>query len=377
MEHTASEPAVDEPQAPFNTCAAIVETRLKHAYTAWTTFAGTREPPLLFYGGMDKVAQMSPEVFGEASNWFILGDIHGDYYALRNAVEHIKRLCPDFRLVFLGDLVDRGPHPMECLWYLLALAHEYPQRVLWIAGNHDVGVSFDMARDRFHSTVSPSEFLDHLNQLDSWSPFRRKFGHEFIELVAGLPRAVLCPDGLLITHGGIPHTDLHTAVQECENVDDKRAWLNSPQALQDFTWTRISRYRRKIPNRNSTGCSYGFEDFDAFCEAVQDFFPAARLVTGHDHPEGGVDTHEEWQSRPALTLTGFGFADDYEHPAAFNERYREHLLVGRCRKDEIPEVIRIPVMREDLQAYFKAEVGPLFPSQDMPPLRHDQPKTLA
>ena len=347
-------------KTPFDTRAAIEETRLKHAYTAWTTFAGEKEPPLLFYGGADKVVQMSPAVFGDASNWFILGDIHGDYFALRNAVEHIKGLCPNFRLVFLGDLVDRGHHPMECLWYLLALAHEFPQRVLWIAGNHDTGVTFDIERNRFHSTVSPSEFLSHLNQLDSWSPFRRKFGQEFIELVAGLPRAMLCPDGLLITHGGFPLTDLLTSLQECSSLKEKHTWLNNLQALQDFTWTRITPYRRKIPNRNSLGCSYGYADFEAFCDAVQDFFPAARLVTGHDHPEGGFDTHEEWKNCPALTLTGFGFADDYSHPSAFNEGYRDHLLVARCRQDDIPEVIQVPVDRADLQAFFEAEISSIF-----------------
>lgn len=353
----------DDPAAPSKTLEMLQETRIRHSFTAWRTFVGDRVPPLMFYGAPEKVLRIPPEKWGRAEDWFLLGDIHGDFYALSNIVQSIHASCPDFKLVFLGDLVDRGPHPMECLWFLLSLAKKFPDRILWLAGNHDVGVLEDKERGCFRSSVSPSEFLEHLNTVDSWTPFRRKFGQEYIELVAGLPRAVLSPDGLLMTHGGFPHTDLQKSLPECQTDEDRRAWLNSPQALDDFTWTRITRYRAKIPNRVSKGCQYGFADFDAFCTASEGFFPATRLVTGHDHPEGGVDEHPEWKQRPALTLTGFAFHANYDDPRAYNERYQQALVVGRCRTDDIPEVIRIPVDRTDLSQYFSAEIEPRFPKR--------------
>lgn len=349
---------VPAPLGVPKTLDMLRETRIKDSDTAWSSFVGHQTPQLMFYGSKQKVVRISAEDWRTPENWFLLGDIHGDFYALSNAVRWIRETCPDFRLVFLGDLVDRGRHPMECLWFLVNLAKEFPQRILWLAGNHDDSVSKD--GDRFRSSVFPSEFLEHLNTVDSWTPFRRGFGLEYIDLVAGLPRAALSPDGLLMTHGGFPHTDLQKNLMECTSDEERQSWLNSPQAVKDFTWTRITRYRAKIPNRVSTGCSYGFADFDSFCKLSKDFFPAERLVTGHDHPDGGFDKHPEWVERKALTLTGFGFQGDSDDPRSFNERYQEYLVVGRCRANDIPEVVTIPVDREDLAQYFSEELAPKF-----------------
>ena len=345
----------------MDTLAVLNATRTDSSVKAWNSFVDQNKPPLLHYRSAEKVITISEQEWGTPENWFILGDIHGDFFALRNIIKSIIEMCPAFRLVFLGDLVDRGKHPMECLWYILALAKQFPDRILWLAGNHDVGIK-EQPDKSFSASVVPSEFVDDLNKIDSWTPFRREFGREYIELVKDLPRAVLFPDGLLMTHGGFPLVDRQNELSALTTQDEKRVWINSPMALQDFTWTRITRYPKRIPNRESTGCSYGFKDFEAFCAATKDFFPTSSLVTGHDHPAGGADVHPEWKNHPALTLKGYGFADDYEHPEAFSSRYQEHLVVGRCRQGDIPEVIRIPVDREDLSRFFQQEIAPLFAS---------------
>ena len=348
-----------------DTSSYLSSTRTDWSVLAWKTFVGQNRPPLLHYGSVEKVVRISVDEWGTPENWFILGDIHGDFYALRNAIKSIVETYPGFRLIFLGDLVDRGPHPMECLWLLLATAKAFPDRILWLAGNHDVGIQ-ERADKSFSASVLPSEFVDHLNEIDCWTPFRREFGREYIELVKDLPRAVLFPDGLLVTHGGFPLVDRQGDLAKLTTSQEKQAWLNSPEVLQDFTWTRITRYPKRIPNRESTGCSYGFKDFEAFCDATKDFFPVSRLVTGHDHPVGGADLHPEWKAHPALTLKGYGFADDYEHPEAFNSRYQDHLVVGRCRRDDLPEVIRVPVDREDLSSFFQQEIAPSFKASATP-----------
>ena len=307
-------------------------------------------PPFLYAGCEEKVIMVGEETWGCAENWFVIGDIHGDFYALYNCIEYIKDTCPDFSILFLGDLVDRGPHSLECLWYLLDTAVQFPGRVLWLAGNHDLGIHLDETQGRFISSVIPAEFVDQLNESsDGWFPARHWLGQRFIQLVSTLPRAVLFPDGLLATHGGFPHVDLH---EECRNepdVVDKIRWLNSKACLQDFTWSRICPYKKRFPNRTHLGLSYGFEDFDAFCNLVSDFFPARRLVTGHEHPREGFDEHKTWLGK-ALTLTGFAFKDGCEDIDAY-EQYQDYLVVGRCRQDEIPYVERIPINRMDLVAF--------------------------
>jgi hypothetical protein len=347
-----------------STLEKLNRTRTQFAAISWDSFVKQNKPPLIQYGKAEKVVRLSDQEWGIPENWFILGDIHGDFYALSNALKYITKTCPDFRLIFLGDLIDRGPHPMECLWLLLAYATRFPERILWIAGNHDVAVH-EKEDGSFWGSVQPSEFLDHLNAIDSWTPFRREFGREFIELVKDLPRAVLFPDGLLVTHGGFPLVDLHKDLQLIQDSAGTTGWLNSPQALQDFTWTRITRSPRKIPNRQSTGCSYGFNDFAAFCDVTKDFFPTSRLVTGHDHPAGGIDLHPEWKTHAALTLKGYGFADDYERPDAFHSKYQKNLAIARCRRGDIPEPILIPVEYGDLTDYFENEISGIFKAKNV------------
>jgi len=337
--------------------------------SAFSKIKGESTPSFLCYGEPDKVVRLSPDVFNKRKYWYIIGDIHGDMYALFQEVMFIRKEHLDdkhgFGIIFLGDLIDRGPHPLECLWFLLKFSESYPDQLLWIAGNHDIAFSRNEEENSYTSSVSPAEFLECLNsqQIDS---VYKDFGKEYIELAAGLPRAVLLPDGLLLTHGGFPLVDLQSQLEQCKDDAQRQQWLNSPAALQDFTWTRITRYPKKRPNRESKGCSYGYKDFEAFCNATTDFFPVKRLVTAHEHPDGGFDLHPEWKDTPALTLTGFGFHPNYESAEAYNSNYRDHLVIARCRENDLPEIIKIPVDRHDLKAFYDAEIAPRFASAAAP-----------
>ncbi len=113
------------------------------------------------------------------------------------------------------------------------------------------------------------------------------------------------------------------------------------------------------------GAHMGFNDFAAFCDVTKDFFPTSRLVTGHDHPAGGIDLHPEWKTHPALTLKGYGFSDDYDHPDAFQSKYQKNLVIARCRRGDIPEPILIPVDYGDLADYFENEISRIFKAKQV------------
>jgi UDP-2,3-diacylglucosamine pyrophosphatase LpxH len=335
---------------------ALRETRASHSHQSWGSFNRDALPRLLFYGG-NKFCQFSADKLHAADQWFVIGDIHGDFYALHTIVAHIRKVCPQFGIIFLGDLIDRGPHPIECLWYMLKLADDHPERVLWLAGNHDVGARYDEVTGEFRSTVEPAEFVADLNIVDSFSPLRRAFGREYIELAEGLPRAALMPDGLLLTHGGFPHTDLQVELAAMKLNSDRRKWLESDAVIRDFTHLRITKYPLRRPNRLSISCSYGYQDFASFKQSMSGY-GIKRLVTGHQHAASGFDDHPEWakNGHEALTLTGFGFADAYDRPDSYGVNYRRTLTVGRCRPDRIPEVVTIPVHEQDLMSFYEAEI---------------------
>lgn len=349
-------PVVVMPPRGPSTVDALRETRASHSHQSWGSFNRDALPRLLFYG-RSKFCQFSADKLHAADQWFVIGDIHGDFFALHTIVSYIRKACPQFGIIFLGDLIDRGPHPIECLWYLLKVADDHPERVLWLAGNHDVGARYDEDTGVFRSTVEPAEFVADLNIVDSFAPLRRAFGREYIELADGLPRAALMPDGLLLTHGGFPHTDLQAEVANMTLNSDRRKWLESEPVVRDFTHLRITKYPLRRPNRLSISCSYGYQDFDSFKQAMAGY-GIKRLVTGHQHAAMGFEDHPEWakHGHEALTLTGFGFADAYDRPESYATNYRRTLVFGRCRPDQIPEVIQIPVDEHDLQSFFDSEI---------------------
>ncbi len=316
-----------------------------------TTMLGGPGPAVLLkYGEPHKVVRLTDVEVGAIDQWFFIGDIHGDFFALHSLLHEAESRHVDARVLFLGDLVDRGDMPFECLFLLLDWGLRRPGRLGWIAGNHDVAFSVT-AQGAFQSLVSPAELLDVINRDDLFRGFRRELGEFFVMLTQGLPRALLFPDGLLATHGGIPLVDLHAQGAAIDNEAAYLDWLNSPACLKDFTWTRIHRAPKKLPDRYSTGAQYGFRDFEAFCQLKPDWFPVTRMVNGHEHPRGGFDSHDSYVSKPALTLLGLGFDEMRPMPDAY-AHYTEALHLGQGVQDALPSVISVPVVREQLEMMY-------------------------
>lgn len=64
----------------------------------------------------------------------ILSDIHGNYPALLNAIEHVEAWRPDV-VVVAGDTVNRGPRSADCLNLVLAKVRAVGW--LMVIGNHE------------------------------------------------------------------------------------------------------------------------------------------------------------------------------------------------------------------------------------------------
>ncbi len=63
------------------------------------------------------------------------GDIHGDIDSMLAAIEIAKN--HDANIVFLGDIIDRGSHNVECVNLILAHMHQEPDRFFYTRGNHE------------------------------------------------------------------------------------------------------------------------------------------------------------------------------------------------------------------------------------------------
>jgi serine/threonine protein phosphatase 1 len=68
---------------------------------------------------------------------FVIGDIHGDIEALERLLERLPKLDDGDTVVFLGDYVDRGPHPKDVVELVRAYALAGPQHTVTLRGNHE------------------------------------------------------------------------------------------------------------------------------------------------------------------------------------------------------------------------------------------------
>ncbi|PTX92219.1 hypothetical protein DB346_25105 [Verrucomicrobia bacterium LW23] len=322
----------------------------------------SRLPLLQMVPEHDYVAPLAaPEAEGYLRGevpWYVLGDLHGDFFALHTLLTHIRAKhqagtpqATPFRVLVLGDVVDRGLHDTETLLLLLEAAMEHPHCFLWLAGNHDDALYLDAGAARFEATVAPSEFKDKLNDMAGAHPFLRALGYLFIALAARLPRAVLFPDGTLATHAGIPLRDAMAAAEARGAGQSGMAKLNAPACLHDFLWTRAAAVATRRPARRTEPAFYGHDDFEAFCRATEAFFPVRRMVRGHDHVAEGYLLHRNFRSRPVLTLNSFGHDVADGRAAASGEGYRKRLCLGLMQKDALPRVDLLPFAPQDFAQY--------------------------
>jgi len=68
---------------------------------------------------------------------FIVGDVHGRCAQLHNLLDMLPRDEATDTLVFLGDLIDRGPDAPGCVELAMKLQRDNPERVHCLRGNHE------------------------------------------------------------------------------------------------------------------------------------------------------------------------------------------------------------------------------------------------
>ena len=267
------------------------------------------------------VLPFQPERFLHAA----IGDVHGDLPALVAAVDAVRAKAAESgrgAFVFvLGDAIDRGRDSAGCAAFLMRLARgldpaRKDARLVFVRGDHDLGLSWNPATRSFSSLVEPAEWAEELGALPPHDP-EREIARAWIEFVLGSPAAVLLrgeAEGALLAHGAVPHADL---LPRLKTLAD----LGSPECDRDFAWCRLSSARRKIPNRASLFCDVGLDDLadtlDRLAEIItgpsageaddiqHSAFSIQHFVHGHEHAETGCEAVPVRGGRTAWTVTTF------------------------------------------------------------------------
>ncbi len=153
---------------------------------------------------------LPPDRRSERGSFDIVGDVHGCFAELEQLQEKLGydgegRHGQDRRLVFVGDLVDRGPRSLSVLRRVLDLVAA--GRALFVPGNHDSKFSrWLRGRDvkisgGLETTVAEWELLE--------PPERESLRERFCSLMdASAPYLWLDGGSLVVAHAGLEEQDL-------------------------------------------------------------------------------------------------------------------------------------------------------------------------
>ena len=214
------------------------------------------------------VMELNAENFG--SETFVIGDIHGNLESLLKIIKIIEQANPRY-VIFLGDIVDRGPYQLECLILILALKIKQPNKYIFLKGNHEsleINQYYGFYQDFIFKYKDQSKFKDVLAL------------YKVLPICALVNRTVLC------IHGGIPED--YEVLNKLKGVKTQDLDLLSKslaKSLKQIMWND--------PKSNSTGFSDSFRGIDIknFGEDVfKDFMEKTKLsslIRSHElYPEG-------------------------------------------------------------------------------------------
>jgi len=153
-----------------------------------------------------------------------VGDTHGDLEASERVIR--QYLKNPYRIIFLGDYVDRGEESGANINYLLQMKLEHPEQIVLLSGNHE---GF-MVKELY-----PANF---------WEALSKKEREIYGLLFSKLPLSATSPNGIMALHGGLPELRSLEEMNEIEWGDsnwDKIVWGDfmeeENESLGDF-WGR-------------------------------------------------------------------------------------------------------------------------------------------
>ncbi len=129
-----------------------------------------------------------------------IGDVHGCLEELQELLEKL-RLSEEDHLILLGDLVDRGPFPVETVRFVRELVARRAGRTTVLQGNHEQKCTKWRLREAQRLATGRE------NKMRPPGPERKaqwdQFSDEEVEWIRDLPVYAHLEDNWLAVHGGL------------------------------------------------------------------------------------------------------------------------------------------------------------------------------
>ena len=259
---------------------------------------------------------------------FVAGDIHGDVKSLQWVLETTLLATPKSKVVFLGDLFDRGDESdtLAALRLFVWAIHAFPGRILWLRGNHD-NLVYNEEAQMFSSLASPHEFTDFLN---AHSEVKDE-GRFLCNLISQLPVAAMIGD-VWISHGGVLQDD-DQGVRTFGSFETL-----TEDMVNDFMWSRMVDTPSKLANRMHKGAEVGFEQAIRFAEALKSCagIDVRHIVCGHQHLDKDGYGYVNFEKNYTKELT-CQCVCSFAHENVMGESIRPAIL--RLQSNDLPRAI--------------------------------------
>ena len=145
----------------------------------------------------------------------IIGDVHGCHKELKKLLKEVKANPAKDRIVFIGDLINKGPCS-RAVWEIFRELN-----AISIMGNHELSMLM-LAEGKLHKH---SKYFDKL---------RKEFGSEFDEFVQDVHEWPLWLEDhdLMMVHGGLV-PGLHPEQTDPWHLVSIRTWDGAGHDLKD------------------------------------------------------------------------------------------------------------------------------------------------
>ena len=111
--------------------------------------------------------------FPQNNRVLFMGDFHSDMHSLLNNLKYLRhknilsndlRLKQEYKLIFLGDLVDRNYYGVECVYFAFQLKIHNPNNVYILNGNHEDPDTFTRYnfKNEIRSNINAKPYIEKL-----------------------------------------------------------------------------------------------------------------------------------------------------------------------------------------------------------------------
>lgn len=216
----------------------------------------------------------------------VFGDLHGSFHTFYRHILRLQKskvldeayeLNKNYRIVFLGDVLDRGQYSLEILRYILKMMLKNNSKdklkVIFNRGNHENEDMYGYGPNSFENELKNKKLSELLP----------KFRNFFSRLSSAV---ILNCDGnrIWLSHGGIPNTDIKYDVSNLNIIFYHNSKSNLASQIRWNDFISVDKYKRSDrlgPKSKETMFNITPEQINKFCETNNINF----IIRGHqDRP---------------------------------------------------------------------------------------------